>query len=388
MLRDSDPDPVNEPRGTVYVWPASVKVADRPFGAPAGRCFNSASTWGRPAATDCSTARPASLGTEPAVCPPLERAEEERPSTGHWTADGPAHLILHTVGRLGSAGPLVEIAARVQVVVVVEPERGSAEVVRAVLGDDIHHRARRAAVLRRKLVGDQPDLLDDVSVVNRLLATGDAGIVAVLTIDHDVVRPQPRAVRREVRFRRAGREAGLPAGQLADTRRRSRQREDVPTPHYRELGHALGVEADSNFGVGGIEQRRIRVDLDQFGQRRGSDLHFDNGYLVHGKRDPRSHIACEPGELDGQLVVADRHVEETIAAVRAGDDRPAHIRVDVPHRHRGTRDGQPLIVRDDSFNTSRRRLSCRKTRARENHEQEQRQQTLDRRPHSFLRVKL
>ena len=63
-----------------------------------------------------------------------------------------------------------------------------------------------------------------------LLSAGHAGIVDVLTVDHDVVRAQPRAVRREVGFCVTRREAVLAARNLAHAGRRSRQRKMFRLP--------------------------------------------------------------------------------------------------------------------------------------------------------------
>lgn len=87
---------------------------------------------------------------------------------------------------MGPSRRLIEIAAGVEAVVVVAPEQAAVERVGAALRHHVHDRAGRAAVLRGKLVGHQPNLLDDVGVVHRLLAPGDARVVDVLAVDHDV----------------------------------------------------------------------------------------------------------------------------------------------------------------------------------------------------------
>ena len=71
-------------------------------------------------------------------------------------------------------------------------------VVGARFGNDVQYRARVAAILGEELVGDQANFLDDVRVVNGLLAARDAGVIDVLAINHEVVRTRAPAVCRKL----------------------------------------------------------------------------------------------------------------------------------------------------------------------------------------------
>ena len=140
------------------------------------------------------------------VGPPLERSEEERPVSQDRAPECPAELPFFPERRLDRSGELfvqmgalVQIVRCVQALVVDERECGPLEHVRPVPGDHVDDGAGGAAELRRELIGDEPHFLDGVRVIELLLPAGDARIVAVLAVDHEVVRAQAHAVRREVR---------------------------------------------------------------------------------------------------------------------------------------------------------------------------------------------
>ena len=117
----------------------------------------------------------------------LIRSKKESAILDNRATHGPADLVFDTPWRRRSR-LLVQIASCIQRVVIVKPERGSVKVIGSALGDDIHHRSGRASKLRRKLVCDEADLLDNIRIVDRLLPPRKAGIVAVLAVDHEVVR--------------------------------------------------------------------------------------------------------------------------------------------------------------------------------------------------------
>ena len=50
----------------------------------------------------------------------------------------------------------------------------------------------------------------------------------------------------------------------------------------------------------------------------GLQLHVDDGVLVEGEGQPGADVPREPGQLDGQLVVADRQVEESVGPFVVG----------------------------------------------------------------------
>ena len=71
-------------------------------------------------------------------------------------------------GDLVQSRVLVEVAQRVQPVVVVKPVCGSMEIVGSALRDHVHHRARGPAVLGQELAGHQLEFFHEVGVVHAL----------------------------------------------------------------------------------------------------------------------------------------------------------------------------------------------------------------------------
>src|SRR6266852_5182983 len=111
--------------------------------------------------------------TQLAVGPTLHRPEKERTVSPDRSSHGPANLVLNPEGcptaatgkrtakpLIRHSGTLVQIAARVQRIVVVEPECRTMEVIRPAFGDQVHHRSRRLAVFGRELVRDQSEFLN------------------------------------------------------------------------------------------------------------------------------------------------------------------------------------------------------------------------------------
>ena len=193
-----------------------------------------------------------------------------------------AILLLLTERRRQSPGRLVEIGARVQALVVAEHEAAATELIGAALGRDIHDRAGGPAELGRELVRDQPHFLHDVRVVDLLLTAGDARIVAVLAVDHEVVRANAHAVRREIR---PGCEDRLAAPELTDAGGGQRERKHIATVHDRQIGDAAGIEPHPDFGVRRVQQRGIGSHFDALRHRRGPQLDVDDRVLVQREGD-------------------------------------------------------------------------------------------------------
>ena len=82
---------------------------------------------------------------------------------------------------------LLRVATGIQRVVVVKPEAGTVILVRATARNRIEHRARVATILSAELVCDEPDFLNGVGIIQRDRRTGDAEVVIVLAVDHEVV---------------------------------------------------------------------------------------------------------------------------------------------------------------------------------------------------------
>ena len=219
----------------------------------------------------------------------------------------------------------------------------------ATLRDHVDHRTRGAAVLRRELVGDHAHLLNDVGVVDRLVTVVRVWIVVVLPVDHEVVRPQAHAVRREARAVLAG-ELGLPARQLGDARRGEGQREHVAAGANGQLGHARSIEANANLRVHRIEKRRVVAHVNRFGHLRRTDIDIDQSVLVDDQCHARPEILREPGMFGDQRVVPDREIEGPVESLVIGDDGARDVRVDVANRHGNAWNGCVEVVADSSAN--------------------------------------
>src|SRR5688572_1616458 len=89
--------------------------------------------------------------------------------------------------RIAEAGRLVEVAARVQLVIVVEDKGRTVKIITSGFTDKINDRSRISAVFCEKLVGYYPGFLNGIRIVKRYLASRNAGIVDILAVDHEVV---------------------------------------------------------------------------------------------------------------------------------------------------------------------------------------------------------
>ena len=98
------------------------------------------------------------------------------------------------------------------------------QLVGAVLGHNVHDRARGPPILRQKLVREQVELLDHVGIVHDLLPPGHARIIGVLAVDHEVIAARAHPVRRKVRPVGENR---VSAVELAHARRGKRIPKDI-----------------------------------------------------------------------------------------------------------------------------------------------------------------
>src|SRR5262245_59450296 len=97
----------------------------------------------------CRNAEYASATKEPPVCPALKRAEEKSLVTDNRSTQRSAELVLEAErGRRDKA--LVEIAARIQMVVVVKNKNRTVQPIRSTAGDHVDHPTGGAAIFCRK----------------------------------------------------------------------------------------------------------------------------------------------------------------------------------------------------------------------------------------------
>src|SRR5687767_11960473 len=90
--------------------------------------------------------------------------------------------------RIAEAGRLVEVAARVQLVIVVEDKGRTVKIITSGFTDKIDDRSRIPAIFSEKLVGHDSGFLNGIRIVQRYLASRNTWVVDVLTVDHKVVR--------------------------------------------------------------------------------------------------------------------------------------------------------------------------------------------------------
>ena len=152
-----------------------------------------------------------------AVRPPLVRNKEERLVMDNGTAQRSPQLVLRAKRRRGEQ-LFVEVASRIQVIVVVEPERRSVKLIRSGFSNNVHDRSGSTAVLRRELIGNQSEFRYHIRIVDGLnLACLQHGIT-ILAVQHEVVRAYAHPVYRD---RAASKTRAPLAGlKLADARRR------------------------------------------------------------------------------------------------------------------------------------------------------------------------
>ena len=116
-------------------------------------------------------------------------------------------------------------------------------IVRAALGHRIEDGAAVAPIFGRELIGDEPDLLNQVGIVERHGGAGLPEIVVVLAVDHEIIRTDAPTIGREAdargRLHPAARKGLLSRAQLAHARRRERNVIDVTIGRQRQLGDAL-----------------------------------------------------------------------------------------------------------------------------------------------------
>src|SRR5262245_16484471 len=160
-------------------------------------------------------------------------------------------------GSLRKSKRLLQVGEAIQRITVVEPERRPVKFIGAALGYHADHRSRIASMLGQKLVGDHADFLDDIWIIEHLVASRYARLVRILAIDHEVVAVEATAVHREVS---PGSPGDVAAIELAYPRSRKSMAKYIPEsaapPELsagREIGEPLFIKTNSYFRGGGIQ---------------------------------------------------------------------------------------------------------------------------------------
>src|SRR5687767_11629787 len=244
--------------------------------------------------------------TELAIAPALIRTEEERPirtaddswSTFakarqmQWTTERAAHLVLNPKRRLlprlerririAEAGALVGVAASVQRIAVVEPEQRAVIVVASRFGDGVEYRTGITSIFRQELVRDQTNFLNQVRIVQRLSSSGNAWLVIVLTVDHKVIGTDAATVGRVAD---AGGETGLAGAELADSRSRKCDGENIACWTQRQFRQASRVKLSGDFSVAGVDNCRVFGNVYHFLNATGFQGDINHSILVQYQCD-------------------------------------------------------------------------------------------------------
>ncbi len=237
-------------------------------------------------------------------------------------------------------------------------------VVRAALGDDVHHAALAPAVLRLRARGDEGELLDGLER-EELQEAADGVVVVVAAVDLVVHVPAVAAVdlRRELgALRRVGvvpeADAGNRHGQVGELPAVERHRLDAA-----RLDHA------PDGGVAGLDQRRFTGDRDRFRHRRQLERHVEGHRLGDVDDDALVFVDGERGQLVLDVVGAHGHRREPVEAFAVADVRAHEARRDLARGDRHAGKGALLLVGDAASDVAgrllRRRRRCRRDDDRE-----------------------
>ena len=118
-------------------------------------------------------------GLKAPVGPSLIRSKEERAVFHDGAADRTADLVFDAPRRR-RPDLFIRVGSGIQCIVIVKPECRAVKTVGSTFRDHVHYGAGIAAEFRRELIGDEVHFLNDIGIIDRLLAAADAGIVAVL----------------------------------------------------------------------------------------------------------------------------------------------------------------------------------------------------------------
>ena len=241
--------------------------------------------------------------------------EEERLIFLEWSADIEAELVL-VKGR-HRLGGIVEVIVRVEPIVAHEFERAPVKSVGAGLGDDVNERRCFPAELRgiHRLLN-----LELLNGVNR---RADDEIIEVLVGHFDAV-DQVDVVAAALPVH-VGERAGLAEGRTASPAGRNRhavgqlrELDELPAIEWHLLDLAV-VDDLEDLRVGDAEKRRVGSDRNRVGELAELQRDRQVDLLADPQCQPLLFEPFEAGQLNRQLVVADRERREKEAALSIGD---------------------------------------------------------------------
>ncbi len=271
----------------------------------------------------------------------LPAAEVEQAVLLDGTADGAAEdvgLAIRVVGRREV------VLARVELVLVAEPERRPANLVGARLGGHRDRRAARHALRRIEAVGRDVDRLDRLGRRDVAGVVGQPHVDGGRTVDTRDVVVAVGAV--DVGRQRAARGVGLRVleGRRRGTGHQVHQRLVVPVLVQRQVDDLGRLEVHRDVGLVGLEQGRLGGHGDRLGQRADLESRRDTGHVVLRDREAGLDVLLEalqggPHRVGTGLQVAER---ERARLVGHAHDLEAVGLVD--HRDRRARNGRAGVV--------------------------------------------
>src|SRR6266446_752167 len=198
---------------------------------------------------------------EAPVRPALQRAKKESLVRDNRSSQRSADLVLQTERRRPNE-LLVEIAARIQMIVVVKNESRTVQPIRSAPGDHIDHPSRSAAILCCKLIRDDPELSNNIGIVNALGQAGQDVEIAVLAVDHEIGRTDSHSVDRNGNAAFRVQLGVLTTLQLCHASHRQRQVDNASVRGQRQFRDSARVEVNSDFGVRAVDGRSVRNNFD------------------------------------------------------------------------------------------------------------------------------
>src|SRR5262249_182455 len=162
--------------------------------------------------------------------------------------------VLNTKRSFPESCALVQIAAGVEDIIIVEPVGRPVKMVRTTFCDHIDYRPGGMAVFGGKLIGNEPNLLHHLRAIHPLLAPGGKGSVRILPVNDEVITARPDTIHREVR---ASWDRGVAVIELADAGRGKGKRENIAestlaTWQSRQIAQPLLIKSQAYFGRGGV----------------------------------------------------------------------------------------------------------------------------------------
>ena len=225
------------------------------------------------------------------------------------------------------------------------------EVVRAALGDDVHHAAVAPAILGLVALRDEVKFLDRLER-EELQEAADRVVVVVAAVDLvvDVAAVAAANLRRVLRA--LGR-VGVVA--KADARNHHRGVGELPAVQ-RQILNPVDVDHPADRRRGGLDEWCLGADRDRLRHRRQLEGEVEIEGLADVDHDALVLDLGEPRQLGGQVVAADRKRRQPEYALAVGHVGSHKARREILSDHCDSRDRSSLIVKNAPGDAPRRLL--------------------------------